>query len=80
MEEPVASIVRFKLDGAFPHGWHIHGVLERGAFALTIDEAEEMTVKVDRMVHHRVIHQLEGKHLAFFYPDGGFLRQGFGIE
>lgn len=80
VEEPVTSIVRFKLDGAFPHGRYIHGVFEGGTLALAIDEAEKMTVKVDRMVHHGVIDQMESKHLAFFYSDGGFLRQGLVIE
>jgi hypothetical protein len=58
VEEPVATFFVGKpLDRSFAHRWYIDGVLQRRAFALPIEQSEEVTVQMQRVVHHRVVDQ-----------------------
>ena len=80
MEHPVPGFIGFELDGVAAHGRDVHGMLQRGACPVLVDQAEEESVQVDRVVHHGVVNQLHAQDIALFDRDHTLLGHGPAIE
>src|SRR3546814_18860741 len=54
---PVAGGVRRQIEADFYTRHNIDGMLHRVTPGMTVHHREEVTVQMDRVLHHRVVHQ-----------------------
>src|SRR3546814_20669313 len=54
---PVAGGVRRQIEADFCTRQNIDGMLHRVTPGMTVHHLEEVTVQMDRVLHHRVVHQ-----------------------
>ena len=80
VKKPVARFIRLKLNRRPAHRRHVHRVLERREGILPVEQPEKMPVQMQRVVHHRVVDELNAKHLPALDSDGRVLAQGLVIE
>ena len=80
VEHPVVVFVGLELDRALCHGRHINRVLQRRVFPLPHQQAEEVPVQMDWVVHHRVIDEFQLDDLPPLNRDVRLLGNGLAIE
>ena len=59
MKKPVAKLVGIKFYDSRGHWGNVDRMLQRGIFALTIENSEKVAVQVHGMVHHGAVDQLD---------------------
>ena len=80
VEQPVAALVGLELDRPLAHRRDVDGVLQRRSVPLAFEHSEEVAVQVNRVVHHRVVEQLQPQHFAALDLDHAVLGHGLAVE
>src|SRR3546814_16967367 len=65
MERPIADCMGGEIEARGAPRLDKHRMLARRAIALPRDQFEKMTVKVNRMAHHRIVDEIAPHPLAF---------------
>src|SRR5258708_11598822 len=82
VKRPAAGIVGVEGDGDAAHRWHqngiSHGTCERGT--VYRDNLESVAMKVHRMRHHRMVHQLDRHALTVGDHQWGYVGPVFAIQ